>query len=447
MQHSYGGAAGLQRLVDACHQRGLAVVLDVVYNHLGPEGNYLDEFGPYFTDRYQTPWGRALNFDGPDSDPVRHYFLSNALFWMRHFHLDGLRLDAIHGIIDLSAQPFLAELQQAAEQEAHRRGRRFWLFAESDLNDVRVLRPPEQGGFGIPAQWNDDFHHALHVELTGEQEGYYLDFEGLNHLAVALREGFVYRGQYSRHRRRRHGNSSAAYAPSRLVVFAQNHDQVGNRARGDRLSTLVDREALKLSAGLVLLSPCLPLLFMGEEYGEIAPFPYFTSHGDHALAEAVRRGRKQEFAAFRWRGEVPDPQAESTFAQARLHADLRAQPWHQALQHLYRELLCWRRQCPAFARLNWEEMEVGVWPGQRLLVIERGRHPEVQPMLLLFHFGRNRLQASATLPAGGWEKKLDSADGQWLGPGSPLNLELHSGGDAPTPFQMAASSFAVFQRK
>ena len=283
VQNSYGGPAGLKRLVDACHRHGLAVILDVVYNHLGPEGNYLGDYGCYFTDRYRTPWGEAVNFDGPHSDEVRRFFIENALYWIGDCHIDALRLDALHAIFDQSPQPFLAELAEAVHAQAEGLNRRVHLMAESDLNDVRLIRPPELGGYGLDAHWNEDFHHALHTLLTGEQGGYYEDFGRLAQLAKAFREGFVYSGQYSPYRRRRHGSSSRGLPGQRFIVFAQNHDQVGNRLLGDRLTRLVSFEALKLAAGAMILSPFLPLLFMGEEYGEVAPFHYFISHSDPAV--------------------------------------------------------------------------------------------------------------------------------------------------------------------
>lgn len=271
VQDSYGGPAGLKRLVNACHREGLAVVLDVVYNHLGPEGNTLGDFGPYFSERYRSPWGPALNFDGPGSDEVRRFFIENALAWITDYHVDALRLDALHAILDLSAYPFLAELAAAVRERAARLHRRVYLIAESDLNDPKLVRPPEVGGYGLDAQWNDDFHHALHALLTGERTGYYEDFGTVAHLARAFTEGYVYTGQYSVYRRRRHGVPARALPAHAFAVFAQNHDQVGNRMRGERLSALVPFEALKLAAAVVLLSPYLPLLFMGEEYGETAP--------------------------------------------------------------------------------------------------------------------------------------------------------------------------------
>jgi len=336
VQTSYGGPVALQQLVNACHGRGLAVVLDVVYNHLGPEGNCFADFGPYFTHRYHTPWGRALNFDGPESDEVRHFFLENALYWIAELHCDALRLDAIHGICDFSAEPFLAELGEAIHQRAAALGRRVYLIPECDRNDASVVRPRAAGGLGLDALWNQDFHRTLHARLTGERNGTYQDFGRLEQLATAYREGFVFSGQFSSYRRRRHGNSSRDLPACQLVVFAQNHDQVGNRPGGERLSRLVSFQALKLAAGFLLLSPYVPLLFMGEEYGETAPFFYFISHADSRLVEAVRRGRQQEFAAYAWQAEPPDPQEEATFLRSKLQPQLRSQRQNQVLREFYR---------------------------------------------------------------------------------------------------------------
>ncbi|MGH7823102.1 MAG: malto-oligosyltrehalose trehalohydrolase, partial [Candidatus Binatia bacterium] len=277
---AYGGPEGLKRLVDAAHRAGLAVVLDVVYNHLGPEGNYLAEFGPYFTDRYATPWGDAVNFDGADSDEVRRYFLDNALYWVSEFHLDGLRLDAVHAIYDFSARHILEEIADAVHALAACLGRNLHVIAESDLNDPRLVRPREQGGFALDAQWNDDFHHAVHTALTGERIGYYADFAGIDPVAKVLKDRFALDGRYSRFRRRRHGREARDLSPARFVVFTQNHDHVGNRPRGERLASLVPFEKQKLAAALLLISPYLPLVFMGEEYAESRPFLYFVSHGD-----------------------------------------------------------------------------------------------------------------------------------------------------------------------
>jgi maltooligosyltrehalose trehalohydrolase len=427
VQHAYDGPQGLQRLVDACHRQGLAVVLDVVYNHLGPEGNYLGEFGPYFTERYTTPWGPALNFDGPDSDEVRRFFIANALYWVTEFHIDALRLDAVHAILDHSAFPFLEELGLALHDCGERLNRRIYAIAESALNDTRIIRPCALGGFGLDAQWNDDFHHALRAVLTGEATGYYQDFGEIRQLAKAFREGFVYAGEYSPFRRRRHGNSSAAIPAPQLVVFAQNHDQVGNRLRGERLSQLVSFEGLKLAAGAVLLSPFIPLLFMGEEYGETAPFPYFISHYDPQLVEAVRRGRREEFAAFAWQGEPPDPQAEATFQSAKLNHRRRDTGPHRLLWQFYRELIELRRTLPALAHLSKEAMEVHSAEADQLLCVRRWCAE--QEALLILHFGRAAAAVRVPAPVGRWRKRLDSAEEQWGGPGSPAPADLEADGE------------------
>jgi maltooligosyltrehalose trehalohydrolase len=428
VQNSYGGPEGLKRLVNACHRQGLAVVLDVVYNHLGPEGNYLQDFGPYFTDRYKTPWGAAFNFDGPYSDEVRRFFIDNALYWVTEFHIDALRLDAIHAIVDHSAQPFLEELGIALHARAEQLNRRVYAIAESALNDSRIIRPRALGGFGLDAQWSDDFHHALRVLLTGDRAGYYQDFGQLQQLVKAYREGFVYAGEYSPYRRRRHGNSSLTIPAQQFVVFAQNHDQVGNRMLGERLSSVVSFEGLKLAAGAVLLSPFIPLLFMGEEYGETAPFAYFISHLDAQLVEAVRQGRREEFAAFAWQGEPPDPQAERTFLCAKLNHRLRQEGHHHVLCEFYRELIRLRKTLPALARLNKQDMDVhGV---QKDNVVCIRRWSEEQEVLLVLHFGQTPAAVTMPVPAGRWQKWSDSADQRWHGPGSPLAGAFGSDGEA-----------------
>ena len=343
VQNSYGGPTGLQQFVDAAHARGISVILDVVYNHLGPEGNYLGAFAPFFSDRYHTPWGEAVNFDGPRSEPVRAFFIQNALYWLDQLHIDGLRLDAVHGIYDFSANHILAELRERVNELARRTGRRLTVIAESDLNDARLLHSADRDGYALDAQWSDDFHHGVHTLLTRETSGYYADFGKLEDLAQVLRAGWLYAGQYSRYRRRRHGNSPEGVPFDHFVVFIQNHDQVGNRAEGERLAQLVDLEGLKLAAGVMLLSPFVPLLFMGEEYGETHPFLYFTSHSDRDLIEAVRKGRQEEFASFGWRGEVPDPQAESTFERSRLDYEARQAEPGRDLWTLYKTLIALRK--------------------------------------------------------------------------------------------------------
>jgi maltooligosyltrehalose trehalohydrolase len=427
-QDSYGGPEGLKRLVNACHKVGLAVVLDVVYNHLGPEGNYLHDFGPYFTDRYKTPWGAALNFDGPHSDEVRRFFMENALCWATESHIDALRLDAVHAIIDHSAVPFVEELAAAVHRRAEQLDRRIHVIAESTLNDARLIRPPEEGGYGLDAQWNDDFHHSLHTLLTGEGAGYYQDFGRLDDLAKAFSEGFVYSGQYSPFRQKRHGSSSRDVPAQRFIVCVQNHDQVGNRLLGERLGRLVSFEDLKLAAGAVLLSPFLPLLFMGEEYGETAPFQYFVSHSDPALVEAVRRGRREEFADFAWQGEPPEPQDEATFQRCKLDHRLRQRGEHAILLEFYRELIVLRRRLPALADLSKERMEVVNREEERVLLLRRWRDSNEVVIILSF----NQAQVSVTLPVppGRWRRLLDSTEERWLGGGSASPDIVESGGEA-----------------
>jgi maltooligosyltrehalose trehalohydrolase len=409
-QNSYGGPHGFARLVDECHARGLAVCLDVVYNHLGPEGTVLREFGPYFTHRYETPWGEAINFDGPGSDEVRRYFVENALMWFEDFHVDALRLDAVHGIFDMSATPFLKELELAKETCAERLGRRLHLIAESDLGDPRIIRRRQEGGFALDAQWSDDVHHAVHTLLTGERSGYYEDFGSLEQLARGYRDGYVFEGEYSTFRRRRHGAPVNDIPAERFVVFSQNHDQIGNRMLGERLTALVDFESLKLAAAAILLSPFVPLLFMGEEYGESAPFPYFVSHTDEALIEAVRKGRAEEFASFGFDPEqMPDPQSEETFQRSKLRHELRDEGEHRTLLEFYRELIGRRRELGTPSK---SALTVGINAGSVVAI----RHAVSGASCVVLHFGTSVEE----LPISGerWDVALDSADERWAGPGS-----------------------------
>lgn len=426
VQNSYGGPEGLKRLINACHLEGLAVVLDVVYNHLGPEGNYLAEYGPYFTDRYRTLWGPAINFDGPESDHVRRFFIENALFWVTEIHVDALRIDAVHGIFDFSAVHFLDDLSRAIHHRAEDLNRRIYVIAESDLNDSRLVRRRELGGFELDAQWNDDFHHALHCVLTHERSGYYQDFGALSQLAKAYCEGFVYTGQYSGYRRRGHGNSSADIPLGRFLVFSQNHDQVGNRGGSERLSRLVPFEGLKVAAAAVMLSPSVPLLFMGEEYGEPSDFPYFISHSDPSLIEAVRRGRREEFASFAWQAEPPDPYAESTFASAKLHHELRREAPHRTLFAFYKELIALRKKIAAPAHCSTETLEVESREEDRVLIVRRQWGQD--EMVAVFHFGDASRSVSLTMPKGRVRKFLDTSEKRWEGPGTSIPDEIDSGG-------------------
>ncbi len=427
VQDSYGGPDGLKRLVNACHRRGLAVVLDVVYNHLGPEGNHLAEFGPYFTDRYRTPWGAALNFDGADSDEVRHFFIENAIYWITEFHIDALRLDALHAILDISSCTFLEEMAISVRERTEKMNRRIYLIGESAANNTRLIRTRERGGYGLDAQWNDDFHHALHVLLTGEKAGYYQDFGTIGQLVKAFREGFVYSGEYSPYRRRRHGTSSSDVPAERFVVFSQNHDHVGNRARNERLSQIVSFESLKLAAGIVMLSPFLPLIFMGEEYGETAPFPYFVSHSDPELIAAVRKGRQEEFTAFDWQGEIPDPQDEATFLKARLNHRLREEGQHKVLYDFYRELIRLRKVSAALACLSKDNMEVLGDEKNKTLYVRRWR--EDSEVVLIYNLSDNEVKIRQPVPSGQWRKILDSTEARWLGGGGAIPEKLGSNGE------------------
>lgn len=343
VQNSYGGPDAFRRFIDACHGYGFIVCLDVVYNHLGPEGNYLHDFGPYFTKKYHTPWGDAINYDDKGSDHVRRFIIENALYWISEYRLDALRLDAIHSIFDFSAQHILEELNAAIQNLAGKLKRNVFVIAESDLNDSKIIRSKKQGGYDLSGQWNDDFHHAIHAYITNERQGYYEDFGCLEDITKALRDGFVYDGQYSNFRKRRHGNKVKDVPLEKLVVCIQNHDQVGNRAFGDRLAKLVDFDRQKIAATLLLLSPYTPLIFMGQEYAETAPFQYFIDHTDKDLVHAVCEGRKREFMAFGWEN-LPDPKSEETFLVSKLQWDFKVKPKQNCLWGLYKDLIKLRKK-------------------------------------------------------------------------------------------------------
>lgn len=371
--HAYGGPEGLKCLVDACHARGLAVLLDVVYNHLGPVGNYLRQFGPYFTDRYVTPWGDAVNLDGPGSDEVRRFFCDNARMWLRDYHIDGLRLDALHAIVDTSAIHFLEQLAMEITELEAELGRHLVLVAENDRNDTRLLWSRDAGGYNLDGYWNDDFHHALQAVLTGDTDGYYSDFGELATLARALERGLVYDGCYSVYRQRRHGRPYRSQSGHPLIGFLQNHDQVGNRAAGERTRELASTGRLKIGAALVLCSPFTPMLFQGEEWGASTPFQYFTDHPDAEVAEQVRQGRRAEFAAFGWSDhDIPDPQALETFERCRLHWDEIGSGEHAALLDWYRRLIALRRAQPALNDGRLDRVRVRYDESQQWLLLERG---------------------------------------------------------------------------
>lgn len=420
VQNSYGGPSGFAELVDAAHRQGIAVVLDVVYNHLGPEGNYLGEYADYFTDKYKTPWGLALNFDGPGSDHVRSFFIENALMWFEEYGVDALRLDAIHAIIDHTAYPFLAELADAVHSSADRRKTEWYLIAESDLNDPKVIRPREDGGFEHDAQWSDDFHHSVHTLLTGEKDGYYSDFGGIEQLASVLRCGYAYRGTYSPFRQRRYGADPGRQSGKRFVVCSQNHDQIGNRMLGERLSTLVSFERLRLAAGVTILAPFIPMLFMGEEHGDLAPFLYFMSHSDPGLVEAVRKGRREEFAAFAWKGEAPDPGSADTFERSRILRE--RHPRGGEIEGFYRELLRIRREHPAFRSLDGERRVIVAAEG-RALALHRGE--DEAESLLVMSFDEEPVAIELSGAGAGLSLIVESGNERWGGgPKMPASSDV-----------------------
>ncbi|TXK21567.1 malto-oligosyltrehalose trehalohydrolase [Pontibacter qinzhouensis] len=414
VQNSYGGPEGLKNLVNACHEKGIAVILDVVYNHMGPEGNYLNDYGPYFTKKYNTPWGAALNFDDAHSDHVRNFFLQNALMWLRDFHIDALRLDAVHAILDMGSKHFLQELQEHVSQLGEQLGREFTLIAESDLNDVRLLNPIDKGGYGLAGQWMDDFHHAVHTLVTGEREGYYEDYGDPDQLVKTLQHGFIYNGIYSEHRKKTLGTDASGNPAKQFVVCIQNHDQVGNRMLGERISQLVSFEKLKLVAGLVLLSPYTPMLFMGEEYGEDNPFLYFVSHTDENLVELVRKGRKEEFSAFSWKGEAPDPQALDTFQKSKLQHSYHQQEQQKQLREYYKELIKIRKAAAVFAQPDHSKLQAHFDKATQVLQFT---HLSPTPHLhCLVNFSDQPQHVTVPQQAGSeWNILLNSSDQQWGG--------------------------------
>jgi maltooligosyltrehalose trehalohydrolase len=394
---TYGSPADVKRFVASCHAHGLAVLIDVVYNHLGPDGNYLGEYGHYFTQRYNTPWGAAVNLDDAHSDEVRRFFIDNALMWIEEYHFDGLRLDAVHALYDESALHILQELSAAVHALEPKLGRPLVVIAESDQNNPRLVRPPEVGGYGLDAQWSDDFHHALHAALTGETNGYYSDFGLVEHIARALKDGFVYAGDYSPFRERRHGQPLGEVSGHKLLGYLQNHDQIGNRARGERIGHLCSEGLARIGAALVYISPFVPMLFQGEEWGASAPFQYFTDHQNPELADAVRKGRREEFRQFGWDPEqVPDPQDEATFKRSQLDWAEKDRAPHRERLAFYRGLAQLRRESPELLDGRRDLIDVSFDEDKRWLRVQRGR------VTLLANLGK----ASVDLPAPAGELKL-----------------------------------------
>ncbi len=376
VNHCYGGPDGLKRLVDSAHGHGLAVILDVVYNHFGPVGNYTGKFGPYNTDKHHTPWGNAINFEDAGSDEVRHFFFDNALMWMRDYHIDGLRLDAIHEIIDRSAVHFLEQLSARVDNLSATVNRELVLIAESDLNNPQVVTSIEAKGYGMDAQWSDDFHHALftvlHVEEDGAGKGYYNDFGDFESLAKSLKSIFVYDGRYSEYRQRRHGRPVDGLSAHHFIGFIQNHDQIGNRAIGDRLEHMIGVPRTKVALGLVLTAPFVPMLFQGEEFAASTPFLYFADHEDPEMANLVRAGRKKEFAAFGWdEDQIPDPEAPDTFLHSRLKWDEVTEGKHAEMHTWTKELIRLRRSSICLNDGDRGHLEVHYDNAKRWLRMER----------------------------------------------------------------------------
>lgn len=439
-QNTYGGPAGLKTLVNEAHKRGLSVILDVVYNHLGPEGNYLHEFGPYFTDKYKSLWGNSVNFDQAYSDHVRNYFIYNAVYWLSEYHVDALRLDAVQTINDFSAYPFLTELSGEVKKFSEKSGKKHYLIAESDLNDVKVIRSRLDNGFGCDAQWSDDFHHSLHALITKESDGYYADFGKPDDLVKAIKNNFVYDGRYSVYRKRKHGNSPSEFSYEKFVHCIQNHDQVGNRAFGERLSNLVSFEGLKLSAGALILSPSIPLLFMGEEYGENNPFLYFISFLDDKLNAAVKKGRSHDLRKFRQEDEIPDPYSEKTFEVSRLGWNKIDNNNHKFLLGYYKEIIRMRKTIPVFS--NFDKRDVLTRSDEELKIISMERRKNNSRIFVLMNFNNTTVSAEVNFPPGIWRKILDSSEKKWKGAGSALPETTE---DIMTTLSLPEYNFSVYE--
>jgi maltooligosyltrehalose trehalohydrolase len=439
-QNSYGGPEGLKKLVDACHHSGIAVILDVVYNHMGPEGNYLNDFGPYFTEKYRTPWGAALNFDDEHSDHLRNFFFQNALMWLRDFHIDGLRLDAVHAILDTGAKHFLKELQEHVKVLSKETGREYVLIAESDQSDRRLLDPWDKGGFALDGQWMDDLHHSIHTLLTGEKDGYYMDFDRPEHLVQSLKRSFVYNGAYSPYRKRTVGSDATDLPAKHFVVCIQNHDQVGNRMLGERLTQLVPHDLLTVAAGMYLLSPYTPMLWMGEEYGEENPFLYFVSHTDKELLEAVRKGRREEFRSFAWKEEPPDPGAEETFQRSKLQHSFTRNVQQNALREFYKELIVLKRTAPAMMGASKEHLKAVFTNDDKVLHMV---HSAQRPHLYALFNISDRPQDIALISDGArnWKMILDSSQ-QKTGRNSVLDMSTTT---QERTIQLAPTSMIVLQ--
>jgi maltooligosyltrehalose trehalohydrolase len=413
VQNSYGGPEGLKKLVDACHQEGIAIFLDVVYNHQGPEGNYIEQFAPYFTDHYKTPWGKAINYDSDWSDGVREFYSDNAVYWLQNFHIDGLRFDAIHAIYDYGAVHFWELTHEKIKQLENKTKRQYHTIAESDLNAPRVIQPIDQSGYGFTAQWLDDFHHAIYVMLDKEGKERYTGFGELQQLAKGFCEGFVHSGEYVDFRKRKFGRTSAGIPGNKFVAFINNHDQAGNRIDGARLCSLIDTDLSKIATAMLLLSPYIPMLFMGEEYGDESPFYYFISHSDKDLIKAVQEGRKEEFRQYVKAGqEFPDPQSEDVFNQSKLKWQNRSEGKHNILLQWHKLLIDLRKTHPALKNFSKECIHAEVLQ-QDGLILHRKDESGKKELLALFNISSNDLSYFLPGNNGSWRKLIDSTHAQW----------------------------------
>lgn len=411
VQESYGGAAALQKLVNTCHNKGFAVILDVVYNHLGPEGNYINEYGPYFTDKYKTPWGKAINFDDAYCDPVRRFFIENALMWLRDFHIDALRLDAVHAIRDFGPVHFIKELNDVVQLYSSATASKKYIIAETDLNDNRFIKSEDEGGYGVRAQWCDEFHHALRVSVGQEQHGYYADFNGLSDLAKSLKDAYVFTGQYSYHRHRNFGTTTIGISGDHFVVFAQNHDQVGNRMLGERISQLVSFDMQKLIAAVVLTAPFVPLLFMGEEWGASTPFQYFVDHSDQELLEAIDKGRKEEFEQFQREDATIVAHADTTFLDSKLKWEEIAQQSHNTMLAYYKELIRLRKTHQALKHYDRSFVEVLCEESKGVIIMERSY--KEQHIYCIYNFSSDPHEIKLDRDVFPLHVLLSSSDKKW----------------------------------
>lgn len=421
VQNSYGGPEGLKRLVDACHARGIAVVLDAVYNHFGPEGCFVKDFGPYLTDKYHSFWGSVINFDDARSDEVRNYFIENALFWAKEYHVDGLRLDAVHTMFDCSARHILQELTQAYERLSSQYGRKYYMISEGSIDDAKYVQPCDVGGHGFDTAWSDGFHHAVFSLLMNGKTRYDTDFGLVRHLVKAFNEGYIFSWQYCPSLKRRIGSSSRDVPAHRLVVFTHNHDTTGNRLCGERFSNLIPFEALKLSAGILMIYPGIPLIFMGEEYGERAPFLYFVSHSDPQLIKSVIRGRIQFFGhtdGDRWEFDPPNPQSPTTFRASRLSWDRAWSGNGRTLWMLNKRLIDMRRTIPALTRMDRQCVGATGIEDEKVLFVDRWC--DGSRAFGCFNFNTGAVAVEAPFPDVPLCKAIDSADAAWDGPGASM---------------------------